>query len=188
MQVANGLDMGVLLQSRVTAGEICEFIGTTMRQKLIANLLQSKTRLSVMVDEATTSSSKTALSVCLKAFLCGQPTTFFLDLVELKSTNSDAIFTAIESCLISHKLTTTVLKERLICFASDGASVMLGRSTGVAQQMLDKYPNIVTWHCANHRLELAVHDNASDVGAINHFKIVLDQLYCLYSSSAKKQI
>jgi Domain of unknown function (DUF4371) len=187
MQVANGLDMGVLLQSRVTAGEICEFIGTTMRQKLIANLLQSKTRLSVMVDEATTSSSKTALSVCLKAFLCGQPTTFFLDLVELKSTNSDAIFTAIESCLTSHKLTTTVLKERLICFASDGASVMLGRSTGVAQQMLDKYPNIVTWHCANHRLELAVHDAVSDVGAINHFKIFLDQLYCLYSSSPKNK-
>jgi len=32
LQRANGLDMGVILHSRVTAADICEFIGDNMRK------------------------------------------------------------------------------------------------------------------------------------------------------------
>ena len=35
---------------------------------------------------------------------------------------------------------------------------MTGNKSGVAAQLAMKYPNIMTWHCWNHHLELAVGD------------------------------
>ena len=38
LQRASGLDMGVLLHSRITAGDVCEFIGDNMRKKLLSEI------------------------------------------------------------------------------------------------------------------------------------------------------
>ena len=187
LQRANGLDMGVLLHSRITAGDICEFIGDNMRKKLLADILKSDSKLSVMIDESTSKSNKTTLVVCLKTVVRQIATTFFLDLVVLQTADSASIATALLTCLNRHGFNDDVLSERLVCFASDGASCMLGRTSGVAQTMTKSYPSIITWHCANHRLELAVHDAACDVAGISHFKIFLDKLYSLYSCSPKNR-
>lgn len=77
------------------------------------------------------------------------------------------------------------LIEHLICFASEGASVMTGSKSGVSAVLLDMFPNIILWHCLNHRLELAVGDSLNEVGGINHFKAFLDTIYSLYSQSSK---
>jgi len=83
--------------------------------------------------------------------------------------------------------THDVLREHLICFASDGASVMVGRTAGFAQAIAKSFSNVLTWHYANHRLELAVDDAVNDIGAVSHFKIFLDKLYSLYSCSPKNR-
>ena len=62
---------------------------------------------------------------------------------------------------------------------------MLGKKSGVGSQLKQNYPNIVTWHCLNHRLELAVGDVINDTTGINHFKIFMDKLYSVYSISPK---
>lgn len=72
-------------------------------------------------------------------------------------------------------------------FVSDGASVLLGKKNGVAKKLKDKYPLIFSWHCMNHRLELAVNDSLKDVSATNHFKCFIDSLYVLYNASPKNQ-
>jgi len=51
--------------------------------------------------------------------------------------------------------------------------------------MMKYYPSIITWHCANHRLELAVHDVADDVADISHIKIFLDKLLVVQLLSKK---
>jgi len=57
-----------------------------------------------------------------------------LDLSELQTTDSAAIVTALLGCLQKHGFThDDVLRKRLICFASDDASVMVGKTSGVAQ-------------------------------------------------------
>lgn len=48
------------------------------------------------------------------------------------------------------------LNQHLFGFVSDGASVMLGGESGVGTPFVIKYPNIVLWHCLNHRIELSV--------------------------------
>ena len=77
--------------------------------------------------------------------------------------------------------------HNLICFASDGASVMLGKKSGVASLLAEKYPNIIRWHCLNHRLELAVSSAIKEVTAVNHFQVFFDKLYTLYSRSPKNK-
>ncbi|KAJ4430074.1 hypothetical protein ANN_22283 [Periplaneta americana] len=64
---------------------------------------------------------------------------------------------------------------------------MLGKQSGVAQKFSSQYPNIIIWHCMNHRLELALADAIDEVGGVNHFQIVLDKLYTLYSRSPMNQ-
>ena len=50
-----------------------------------------------------------------------------------------------------------------------------------------KYPNVLSWHCAAHRLELGVADALKSVNATNHFKSFIDELHKLYSMSPKNQ-
>jgi len=53
------------------------------------------------------------------------------------------------------------------------------------QRLKDIYPLIFSWHCLNHRLELAVNDIMKDLNSINHFKSFIDSLYVLYNNSPK---
>lgn len=64
---------------------------------------------------------------------------------------------------------------------------MIGKNSGVATRLQKFFPNLIIWHCSNHRLELAVNDVVNEVAGINHFKIFMDKLYSLYHQSPKNQ-
>ena len=66
--------------------------------------------------------------------------------------------------LESYGIDDKYLEKNLIAFTSDGASVMIGVIKGVGTILKSKYPQIVLWHCLNHRLELAVSDTVKAVG------------------------
>ncbi|KAK5868102.1 hypothetical protein PBY51_012542 [Eleginops maclovinus] len=78
-----------------------------------------------------------------------------------------------------------LLQEMLIGFCSDGANVMLGVKSGVGKLLQDDFPNIVLWHCLNHRLELAVAQALEATGGTKDFQAFLDALYTLYCQSPK---
>ena len=90
-------------------------------------------------------------------------------------------------CFNSHGLTTDILQSVLICVAIDGASVMLGKDSGVCARFVREFPRVVIWHCNNYRLELAVHDTVEEVAAVNHFHVFFDKQYSLYHQSPKAQ-
>src|SRR5258705_14011853 len=92
---------------------------------------------------------------------------FFFDLLELPNQTAEAIVTALLACLRSYGLTEDYLKENLICIVCDGASVMLGKKTGVAARLREIVSEVIVWHCMSHRVELAVHDTMEDITAIN---------------------
>lgn len=94
----------------------------------------------------------------------GEPYTFNLDLIELCSTSAEQITIALLECLNTYGFDQQFLKECLVCFACDGASVIIGKNSGVATRLKKMFPNLIIWHCSNHRLELAVNDvvNAVD--------------------------
>ncbi|XP_050065588.1 E3 SUMO-protein ligase KIAA1586-like [Aphis gossypii] len=148
LQKSNGLDMGRILHSDHACADISSHIATEMRAKITQFLIQNNSKISILIDEATSVSKKT--------------------------------------CLV-HKFSHEYLINNFICFACDGASNMIGRKAGVAKLLNDKYPNLLIWHCSNHRLELAVDDVLNEVTGINHFKLFFDSLYSFYNASPKNQ-
>lgn len=72
-----------------------------------------------------------------------------------------------------------------MAIATDGASVMVGKKSGVVTRLREKYPKLFAWHYFNHRLELSIPDTIKDVRGIDHFKFCIDKLYSLYSQSPK---
>jgi hypothetical protein len=99
------------------------------------------------------------------------------------------VVTGIFSSLICHLqsigMTKEYLNDYLVSAACDGAAVMLGSRGGVKKLLKEKFPSIIVWHSANHRLELAIHDAVKTVSGINRFRSFTDKLYVLYHASPK---
>ena len=58
---------------------------------------------------------------------------------------------------------------------------MLGTNSGVRKLLKDKFPEIILWHCLNHRLELAVGNALESISGTNDFQSFLEHLYSMYS-------
>ena len=50
-----------------------------------------------------------------------------------------------------------------------------------------RYPQIVLWHCLNHRLELAVSDTITAVDGTQPIEDFIGKIYTIYSQSEKMQ-
>uniref|UniRef100_A0A8C4Q8L3 Uncharacterized protein n=1 Tax=Eptatretus burgeri TaxID=7764 RepID=A0A8C4Q8L3_EPTBU len=130
--------------------------------------------------------AKSAMTVNVKASIDGATLEFvFLELVELESQKAEGIEEALLSCLDAAGFSEEWLQKNWISFVSDGACVMFGKNSGVATRLTARYPNLFTWHCMNHRLELAVSDAVDEVQSINHFKAFMEKIHNLYSQSNK---
>ncbi|KAJ4930984.1 hypothetical protein JOQ06_025285 [Pogonophryne albipinna] len=180
LQQANSADLGRVLHSKTVCVDIIEHVSSQMKKELLKKIIETKSKITVLADEST-------LIVFLKASVDGdmEPIAFPLDLVELDSMSAAHIKEQIMGCLLKNGFTVELLREILIGFCSDGASVMLGVKSGVGKLLQDDFPGIILWHCLNHRLELAV-DQALDVtGGTKDFQAFMGSLYSLYSQSPK---
>lgn len=188
LQELNGIKIGSTLHSRHSSTNIIQHIAIKMKQKIIQNITDSGAKLSVHIDESTTISALCGMVIYIKvSILNSDPIFIFLDLIELKNQTAENITRQLIESLHNSGLNESYLQEHWISFVSDGASVLLGRRNGVAKRLKEKYPLIFSWHCMNHRLELAVNDSLKDIIATNHFKSFIDSLYVLYNASPKNQ-
>ena len=190
LQELNGLDMGRILHSTNACSNIVDHIAHEMRKKLVSEIIKSGSKISILIDESTTISNISSLIIfvrtCLPNHDMNFPVNLFLDLVELKEgVKAVDVFNSFMNCLQFYGMTKQYLKDHLICLSCDGAAVMLGRSNGVAKLMRDEFPSMIVWHCANHRLELAVNEVVKGIGEVNKFKMFMDKLYALYHASPK---
>lgn len=190
VQKLNGLNMGRILHSKTTCATIAKHLADEMRNRIIPEIVSNQCPVSILIDESTSLSQKATLIIYLRTVLPGNtvsPVTFFLDLVELDSTVSSVIASTLLTTLNNRGLSCDFLREKLVGFTSDGASVMLGKKAGVAKIFSDQFPRIVIWHCIAHRLELSLHDSVTEVAGVNRFKCFLDKLYTVYHASPKNR-
>ncbi|XP_050058365.1 E3 SUMO-protein ligase KIAA1586-like [Aphis gossypii] len=141
----------------------------------------------LQIDESTTLSKKSMLVICLRCAV-GEPDdiyTFLFDIVEIPNASAMTIKEYILKSLVKFGINYEFLKKNLISFVSDGASNMLGRKAGVGVLLQKMFPNIILWHCCNHRLELGVSDCLKEVNGVNHFQSFIENLYSLYHMSPK---
>ena len=82
-----------------------------MRKSLVKSLIDSGSKLSVLIDESTTVGKESALIVYVKAAIAGSdPIFIFLDLIELEAQNSNSVVAALEQCLSSAGFSDDYLK------------------------------------------------------------------------------
>ncbi|XP_065668012.1 E3 SUMO-protein ligase KIAA1586-like [Hydra vulgaris] len=186
LQEINGVKMGRILHS---TNACINNIGNEIRKKIIAEVIKSTSKISIIIDESTTISQKSTLIVyircCVKGSGMNSPINLFLDLVELESVTAKGLFVALLECLHSYGKKDEYLKNYLVSVACDGAAVMLGCKNGVFKLITEKFSFVIVWHCANHRLELSVGDTIREISSINRFKSFLNKLYAVYHASPK---
>lgn len=188
LQTKTGSDMGTGLHSRRTASRKVGHIASEIKLKVFSQIIENGSKICLIIDEASTISCKPDVIVYIKFEHHDFSPIVFLDLVELKNQKADTIHNAVLECLKSAGFSFSYLKQHLVGFCSDGASVMLGSKSGVATRLKQSFPNIVVWHCLNHRLQLALDDSIKEIKHVNHFKIFLDKIYCVFYQSNKSQI
>ena len=114
------------------------------------------------------------------------PISFPLDLIELESLCASHIAEQIVDCLQNNGYSIELLRKVFIGFCSERSSVTVGIQSGVGNLLKDKFPDIISWHFFNHRLELA-EGNALEIVSTNGFQSFLQHLCSLYSQSAKNK-
>ncbi|XP_067122016.1 E3 SUMO-protein ligase KIAA1586-like, partial [Centruroides vittatus] len=182
-------DLGISSHSRFMVPLIAKHISTEIKRNIFGKLITARSKISIIIDEASTVSHKSVLIIYLKSEVMDfeDSITIFIDLIELEETTSENVFKTLMTVLEKHGFDEQYLKENLIGFCSDGASVMLGKKSGVATRIEQKFPGICIWHCLAHRIQLSLDDVIKDIKAVNHFKHFLDKLYVYYHTSNKHQ-
>jgi len=159
-----------------------------MREVIVKNIIDSGSKIYILIDQSTTVSSKSCMAVFIKSSISQEDLIFiFLDLVELDKQIAENIVNQLLNSLSAFGFHDSYLQQNWVTFVSDEASVLLGKKNGVAKRLKEKYPLIFSWQCMNHRLELAVNDCVKEVFGTNHFKHFIDSLYVLYNRSPKNQ-
>jgi hypothetical protein len=135
-----------------------------------------------MVDESTTLSTKCTLIVYILSYVDAEmPIVAFLDLIELNRQDAESIEKALWSSLKFNGISSSFALNNWISFAS----VMTGKKSGVATKLCEKIPNLFTWHCLCHRLELSVYDVIKDCTRVSSFQSLMNKLYAYYHQSPK---
>ncbi|XP_026544682.1 E3 SUMO-protein ligase KIAA1586-like [Notechis scutatus] len=188
LHIKNGLDLGIGLHSRETAVKIVDFIAKEMKTKLFTKIIEKNLKICLIIDEAPMIACKPVVILFIKVEDSVFSPTIFLELVELEKQDAETICSSVMESLNNVGLTKNYLEKNLIGFCSDGASVMLGRKSGVSTRIAKEFPNIIIWHCLNHRLPLVLDDSIKEIKEVNHFKIFIDKIYTIFHCSYKNQI
>ncbi|XP_013920969.1 PREDICTED: uncharacterized protein KIAA1586-like [Thamnophis sirtalis] len=188
VQIKNGLDMGIGLQSRKTVVKIVDFIAKAIKKAIFTKIVENNLNISLIIDKVSTISSKPVIIVFLKVEDSVTSPTIFVELIELEKQDADTICSAVMESLNNVGLAKNYLEKNLIGFCSDGTCGLLGIKSGVTTRIEKEFPNIIIWHGLNHRLHLGLDDLMKEIKLVNNFKTFIDKIHTIFHQSNKDQI
>ena len=180
---AQGLDVGQTYRNEKQCREFIHAIAEVERKKLSSQLLKVPF-LSVMCDGATDSARREQEIVYVRFCEEGKVNVCLAAVKHLERGDADHVYAAVDEAVQEYSdMSSKEWKAKLVGFASDGASVMMGCKNGVATKLKSDRPKLVTVHCTAHRLELAFKDMTSQVEYYNKLSKLLSDLYDFYYRS-----
>jgi hypothetical protein len=154
------------------AWEMLDLIARYFR-RLLKHRITASPYYGIMVDETTDVTTSQQLIIYIKFLDHEMDGTLvskveYLDLVSPKSGTAEDL-KVISSSLLIQYVVHECLKSfnlhfrKLVGFGSDGCSTMLGNKRGLAFQLRQLSPSLISFHCPAHRLQLAILDIADKV-------------------------
>ena len=137
----------------------------------------------VIIDETVNVTIDKKLIVYLRIVENGKAKTIFMGNFTVYDGTAGTITEKVREVLAEKG----VPMEKLVGLASDGASVMTGRHTGVGVRLRGgANPFLVHIHCAAHRVALASQDASKGTRKVAQFKTTANNVYKFYQFSATR--
>ena len=136
-----------------------------------------------MCDELTDISVTKELIAYARIIADGEVSKHFLKLIHIADGKAETI----EKVLTAFLDENDIPISNITAFGSDGASVMVGRVSGVAARLKHHNPQILSIHCINHRLALGTSQAAAEVPYLVKFQEILVNIFKFYHYSATRQ-
>jgi hypothetical protein len=171
-------------RSKNYAFEFVECIDAVVREAIMGEIRDSQFH-TLIVDESTDISVTKMLIIYIKyrptAAKCHR--TYFAGIVKLTACDSRTIYEAIKKFYADNQLDV----QKMVMFTSDGASVMLGKSNGVAALLRAEVPHLTVQHCVAHREDLGIDDAWKNLTLMKDIELLLRTVYTTFSRSSVKK-
>ena len=135
-----------------------------------------------MADGVTEVGTREVEDVYVRFLENGEASNKFVGLKECPNAKAPGVLQAIEEAV---KGVDQNWKQKAVSLGSDGASVMVGKNSGVYALLKREIPYLLSLHCVAHKLELAFQDAAKDVVLFREAKEPLQGLWKYYHYSPK---
>ena len=167
--------------SKTVQNELVDVIGECIRNDILAEVKQAKF-YSIIADEVTDAANKEELSISLRFVLDGTVKEVFVDFVEVERITGKVLAQAILQWLSTHGLSPADIRGQ--CY--DGASNMSGAVSGCKTIVQREAPQALYFHCAAHRLNLAV-VSACKIQSFENAESYVGEIARFFNYSAKRQ-
>ena len=168
--------MGIQFESDKACKDFVESIATVENERCQSEF-EGARFLCVLADGSTDKSitEQEALYVRFTGFN-GRPSTFFADLVPIRSADAAGVTAAIQEGLQAVNVDETVSEKKLACCNFDGVSVMIGKKTGLENRLEEVAEHSVcVIHCVTHNMKLAVLDATKETPHLALFEEIVKQ-------------
>ena len=126
LQELNGVEMDRILHSTNACINIVNHTSEEMRKTVVKEIVQSNSKISLIIDESITINKEITLIVyvqcCIESVGMNSPINLFLDLLELEKVTAEGVFHSLLKCFHSHGMTEDYFKKYLVSLACDGAA------------------------------------------------------------------
>ena len=144
--------------------------------------IKSSKFYSLIFDESTDISVKSNIVVYIRFVNSGVVHTKFLTIKHLQ----DGVTAAdIHGALLEILNSKDIPLSNLIALGTDGASTMVGKRNGVTTKFKNENSNIISVHCAAHRLALASSQAANKIPGLVDYQATVNCIYAYFRNSNK---
>ena len=196
----NGVEYGTRMYREDTAcKEFIEHIDSALQERIKDELAQAEF-ISLLLDETTDNSTNKVILIFVYYVRNGIVKDAMLALRDLQGQGTAAAILKTVQCVMKD---CNVGPAKVVCLGTDGASSMIADNGFCGLFQKEVHSNVLRFHCAAHRLQLAVQDalagkleSAIDYeapapaddfhGFIEHFECTLMLIYKHFNKSSKR--
>ena len=143
--------------------------------------IQNSPFIAILADESVDIAVYKKLDIYIRLVKDNEPCTRFVGNRNAPDGKAETIYNALMNFMEEKNINCGT---KLVGLGSDGASVMMGRHSGVGVRLKSVAPFLVHTHCVAHRLALCTSQAAKSVKLLDEYQTLLTNLFNFYSNLA----